>query len=307
MQITLNAQYLKPLLVLLTIALCGCASSPYRVGQPFEADSPTQQALTPDPQIIKGRPHDLLDASDWIWPGSWLGKLLLWDKDIDSHEISACTVAQLERYLQVNQLDQVQVLVNSYSPGNQWRRLFKNKSVGAGWRYTLGILSVSFYTIMPGRFFGGDAYNPYTNTIYLYSDDASVAIHEGGHAKDFASREYKGLHAALYNLPFAALYYEGKATNDALSYHQAYASSDQLREDYRTLYPAYSTYIGGSLTNDLAFGPDRLIALGAVIPGHIAGWIASANVDEKPTQSTAEDPCFYAQPQKNASGVPDSL
>ena len=41
-----------------------------------------------------------------------------------------------------------------------------------------------FYTIFPGRVFGGDRYNPFTNTINLYSDHPSIALHEAAHAKD---------------------------------------------------------------------------------------------------------------------------
>ena len=52
-----------------------------------------------------------------------------------------------------------------------------------------------FYTAFPERIFaafpfigGGDHYNPYTNTINIYSDHRAIVLHEGGHAKDFARR-----------------------------------------------------------------------------------------------------------------------
>jgi hypothetical protein len=278
------------------LLLTGCASNPYEYGTGrTQIDAEFYPKM--DQQIYVGRPIKFLDAADWIWPGSLLGKLLLWNKDIDSHQISSQTIEHLEKYLASNELNNVQVLVNNYSPGNQWKRLFRNRTVGAGWRYTLGMLSVSFYTILPGRFFGGDAYNPYTNTIYLYSDDASIALHEAGHAKDFGRREYKGTNAAVYALPFAALYYEARASNDALGYLRCMRNTEMKKDAYEILYPAYSTYIGGSFS-DISSDPIWLLG---VIPGHIAGQIASMNVvSEESTidsTSTSEDCILLPKPE----------
>lgn len=253
----------------------GCASSPYQYGSPrIEADRERQPDM--EQQFYQGAPSPVLDAADWYWPFSLLGKLLLWDRDVDSHQISDETIDVLKVYLDENELSEVQVLVNTYKPGNQWRRLFRNRSVGAGWRYTLGILSVSFYTILPGRFFGGDAYNPFTNTIYLYSDDPSIALHEGGHAKDFARRKYKGTHAAIYVLPFAALYYEARATNDALGYLQDKRDNEAQAEAYEITYPAYATYASGSFLSGFEY-----FSLLGVIPGHIAGQIQAARTRKR--------------------------
>ncbi len=140
----------------------------------------------------------------------------------------------------------------------------QNKTVGAGWRYTIGAISVLFYTILPGRFFGGDAYNPYTNTIYLYSDIPAVALHEAGHSKDFGRRENKGTHAALYLLPFAPLYYEANATSDALTYLENQSRWKDQQRAYEILYPAYGTYVAG---------------IWGVIPGHIIGRMKASDVE----------------------------
>lgn len=271
-----NASRIPRTLVCITLCislvLSGCATSPYIYGTPRRAEDLPRLPQT-EQQFYQGKPSAILDAADWYWPLSLLGKLLLWDKDVDSHQISSETIAVLDTYLRENELDHVQVLVNTYKPGNQWKRLFANRAVGAGWRYTLGILSVGLYTILPGRFFGGDAYNAYTNTIYLYSDDPSIALHEGGHAKDFSRRKNKGTHAAIYALPLAALYYEAKATNDALGYLQDKQQSEPLAQAYEITYPAYSTYVSGNL-----LARYDLFSLLGVIPGHIAGQIQASKV-----------------------------
>ena len=272
-------------LLLLCLYLAGCASHGYEYGTGrADIDRPLSPQM--EEQVIVGNPHWFWDKSDWIWPGSWLAKLFLWNRNIDSHTISEETIEYLMVYLELNELDNVQVLVNHYSPGNQWSRLVHNRTVSAGWRYTLGVISVSMYTIMPGRFFGGDAYNPYTNTIYLYSDDVSIALHEGGHAKDFNSRRFKGSYAALYILPFAPLYHEAVATNDALSYMLDNEMTEERKDGYRLLHPAYGTYVGASFGG----GYPGISLLGA-IPGHITGNIAAVAVkDRRETQDEEKEP-----------------
>lgn len=258
----------------LTVAfLTGCVSSPYEYGTGrMDIDLPLSPPMKQ--QYYIGEPHAFLDKSDWIWPGSLLAKLILWDASVDSHQISDETIAVLKKYMNDNDLRNVQVLINTYKPGNQWRRLFKNRTVAPGWRYTLGILSVASYTALPGRFFGGDAYNPYTNTIYLYSDNPAIALHEAGHAKDFGRRRLKGTNAFVYTLPLAALYYEAKATNDALSYLEDKMQYGEQGDAYDILYPAYGTYLGGGFAD---FSSEPLAAqLLVVIPAHIAGRIKGA-------------------------------
>lgn len=256
------------------ILFSGCASHTYEYGTGEHGD--TSQSPRMYQQVYQGEPNAFLDASDWYWPPSLIAKLFLWNKNIDSHEVSQETIDELLVYLEKNDLSDVQVLVNTYKPGLQFSRLFKNREVGAGWRYTLGILSATMYTILPGRFFGGDHYNPYTNTISIYSDDAAIALHEGAHAKDFNSRKWKGLNAAIYILPGAALYYEAVATSDALSYLQWECRYDEEKEAYKTLHPAYGTYVGG-LAHTVTGG-----ALIGAIPGHVTGAISAANVEENP-------------------------
>ena len=81
----------------------------------------------------------------------------------------AWTEASILEYLDANGLCNVKVRLNQYAPGGEWSRLVRNGEMPMAWRWTLGMLSVVFYTIIPERVFaglqGGDHYNPYTNTI----------------------------------------------------------------------------------------------------------------------------------------------
>jgi hypothetical protein len=271
----------------LLLLLCGgCASVPYREGVSFEDPRLPAEPVW-EVQIVEGRPNRVLDASDWIWPGSWLGKLVLWDRRVDNHRIGEETKAILERYIAANELHHVKVRLNQYHPRGEFRRIRQNKSMGAGWRYTVGMISWLQYTLLPGRILGGDHYNPYSNTIHLYSDIPAIAVHEGGHAKDFAERKRKGTYAFIYVIPFVNLHHEALASNDALGYLRAHESPELQREGYRLMHPAYGTYLGAN--TGLLF-PDYALPIyaGAVIGGHITGRFTAAGIEAPSREAPSE-------------------
>jgi hypothetical protein len=160
--------------------------------------------------------------------------------------------------------------LNQYHPGEDWKRLAGNKAVGAPWRYTLGTLSVLGETVIPGRVFGGDHFNPYTNTIHIYSDVPAIALHEAGHAKDFARRKWKGTYAFVYGLPFVPLYHESVASSDVVDYLAEVGTRSQRAEAYRILYPAYGTYVGSAAGVALPEYGNPLY-LASVVGGHALG------------------------------------
>jgi len=264
-------------LSLLLLVFCsGCATVPYRYAD--RPESAKVLRLRPDEkQIERGRPNAFVDVLGWIF--GIPSKIILLDSRVDNHRISPQTELALQEYLQRNAVTNVKVRINQYAPGREWSRLVRNKSVGAGWRYTFGVITTLFYTILPGRLFGGDNYNPFTNTINIYSDHKAIAIHEGGHAKDFAPRKWKGSYAFAYMLPLVALYPESLASSDALGYLHDQPSALDEKEAYKILYPAYATYIGGETIQMVGGYP--IIYIAAVIPGHILGRVKAGHVDER--------------------------
>jgi hypothetical protein len=179
-----------------------------------------------------------------------------------------------------NNLRDVKVRFNQYAPLSEWKRLSKNQNINPFVRYFFGSISLVAYTFLPGRLFagtfGGDHYNSFTNTINLYSDIPAVAIHEGGHAKDFSSREKRTAYAAAYAIPFVgALYHEARATDDALNYFAELGDRKQIEESHDVLIPAYSTYVGGAV-GDVVANP---ITIATIIPGHIYGRYKKRDID----------------------------
>ncbi|MDG1895676.1 MAG: hypothetical protein P8J37_12280 [Fuerstiella sp.] len=264
----------------LCTALClfasGCVTAPYRYGASSGYHTSEQLAAVTDTQIERGRRRPIIDGIGWV-----VGipdKIMLWNRRVDNHNISPETEQAIAAYLARNNLTTVKVRLNQYAPGNEWKRLVANKSVGWGWRYTLGTTPWLVETVFTGRLIGGDHYNPFTNTVSIYSDIPAVAMHEGGHAKDFARRYYKGTYAAGYLLPVPPpLWYEPVASNDALSYLRAEGTLADEQPANRILYPAYGTYLGESISTVVpALGKPLYVA--GVLGGHLAGRVQARRI-----------------------------
>lgn len=274
MKSCLRLRRVSAILVVCAIALSGCASTPYSFGSASRYHSSPELAARTEVQMERGRPHKAIDTFGWVW--GIPSKILLWDRRVENHRIDAHTETQLATYLTENELSTVKVRLNQYHPRDDWHRLVANKSVGAGWRYTVGAVSVAVEAILPGRLFGGDHYNPFTDTIHLYSGSPEIALHEAAHAKDFARRKWKGTYAAARILPIVPLIQEAIATSDALGYLEATQTVSAQQEAYEILYPAYGTYVGAEIK---ALGPFGVI-IGA-IGGHAVGQWQSWQLEER--------------------------
>ena len=263
-------------IALLVLAFFG-GCNPLRP-RPIEHDgyrvSP-ELAAWDQPRIRRGKERPIIDTIGWVVGVP--SRFLLWDPRIDNHHITPATEAEVAEYLARNGLDHVAVRLNQYAPLEDWRRLRANKTVGWGYRYTLGTLSVLGEAIFPGRIFGGDHYNPFTATVHVTSDVPAIALHEAAHAKDFARREYPGTYALVYLIPIVPLWHEREATSDVFAYVESRGDPELREEAYRILYPAYGTYVGSSLGYVFPRYTDPLY-VGSVVTGHFAGHRAAIEI-----------------------------
>ncbi len=267
------------LCILLSVALVGCASVPYST--PAVCDEGDRMPLRAgETQIEHGRPNVWVDSLRHYLL-SLPGKIMLLSWRVDAYAVSEETELALVEYLETNNLCHVKVRINQYRVGGEWSRLFRNRNINGFWRYTFGLLSVLFYTIFPGRAFGGDNYNPFTNTINIYSDIDSVALHEGGHAKDWATRKrLRGFYAALRILPLVPLYQEAWATSDALGYLRHRELVSEERAAYPMLWGAYGTYVGGEALRfwDPPIGISYLFQVSVAWTGKLAGFVKGLTI-----------------------------
>jgi hypothetical protein len=250
--------------------LCGsgCATLPYRYGnfRPSDAEPPAEIA------IEYGQPQKTLDNIAWA-TGIW-SRILFMNSGVNKHELSEKTREKLVAYLEENELEDVLVRVNQYDPKGEWRRLRENKRVAPGWRYTVGLVGLAQYSIIPGRIFGGDQYNPFTNSLYINSDVPAIVLHEAAYAKDVHGRPLPGTYAFLNEIPVVSLWRRTMCVNDVLGYAQTNDDWAMERETYRVVYPqmgANSTSLAGAF---IPFWDGIVLTVAGAAAGHATGRIA---------------------------------
>lgn len=250
----------------LALAAAGCASGPYEYGRGWHGDATPVCAAKPNypVEVQYGQPNNVIDGAGWI-----IGiqpKLFLWDRRASNHDVSPETTAAVVSYLQRNGMEDVLVRVNQYDPVGEWERLRENDDVAAGWRYTAGTLTWLQYTLWPGRLSGRDKYNPFTNSVYIYSDIPSLGIQSAAYAKDVHQREFRGPYAAVNQLPVVSLWHETIATEDSLLYYAATGTPQEQDDGRRILYPHYGMCVGGAFDTVVGFGP--IFEFAGAMAGH---------------------------------------
>jgi hypothetical protein len=283
-------------LAIVAVTTLGCAATPYRYGGNFctNNDAPIKPG---ESQIERGRRAPVIDAVGWVV--GLPAKIIFLDHHVSNHDVSPDTELSIKQYLACNGMEKTKVRINEYDPCGEWGRLVDNKSVGWPIRYTVGTLTVAGYTLLPGRIFGWDNYNPFTNSISIYSDVPAIALYQGGHAKDFAQRQYKGTYAAARIVPGVGLWQDSKAANDAISYIYANGNAQNQKEGYRAICPAFA-FSASEPFSALTSVP---LVLPAVAAGHVVGQVKAGSIDNrdvplKPAIETA--PASYSEPIRQA-------
>jgi hypothetical protein len=281
----------------------GCAAAvPYHYGH-FQPDaSPDSPAELAGAQVEFGKPNKTLDRIARVvgLPARIVGL----NKKINNHEVSLETLAKLRTYLDQNDLADVSIYVNCYEPKEQWRRLKENKRIGAGWRYSLGTLNMVGYTLLPGRIFGGDQYNPYTNSLSINSDVPAIALYEAAYAKDVHAHKLPGTYAVFSGLPGIAIFRRSHEVGDVLGYAQAQHDWETERQAYHILYPqvgAETASIAGPVMPIWWAMP--ILGLGGAAAGHVTGRMVAAHRANQIDQASKAEPSADPEPTPAEAGT----
>lgn len=246
------------LVSLMILCSSGCAS--------FNAFDATQRV--PDESvplsIVRGEPNVVLDTTGRLF--GIPNRLAILDRRVDNHDISAETESELTQYMQQNGLNEVLVRVNQYDPIGEWKRLVTNRRIRPFWRATFGTYGMLKYTFLPGRVLGGDWYNPFTDTINLYSDLPEFAISEAAYAADVRSRLNPGAYSSLKEIPFVGLSHETRSTEATLEHFGQLDDQDRYEQARDVLIPNYGADWGGQIASFLPYGT----VIGRIIGGTTA-------------------------------------
>ena len=109
----------------------------------------------------------------------------------------------------------------------------------------------------------------------------SIAIHEMGHVLDFQRRSMPGLYALLRFVPGVALYQEYLASLYAVEHFREHGMRDEEIRAYRVLFPAYSTYLFGTLVDLFPSAATKWVLFPVVAAGHAMGnYFAAQRIEE---------------------------
>jgi hypothetical protein len=192
-----------------------------------------------------GKPNAVVDAA-----GRVIGipsKILMLDWRIKNHNVGEDTQWKLAQYMAANGLASTHVRINEYAALDEWRRLADNDRISPLWRYSVGATRTLAYTLT-GRLFGRDSYNPYTDTIFIYSDIPALAMKQAALAHNVYKRSWPGTYAASQEFPIVAMHQSKRATNEVLNYMKNHGSFEEIGDACGVLYAdygrdwAYSTF-----------------------------------------------------------------
>ena len=250
----------------LLLTSLGCSTFNALEKRSFVNDQQSGQLSGQQVQIQRGRPRPILDAA-----GRFLGfpnRIAIGVNEVDNHAISQATEMEIVNYLEQNGLESVLVRSNQYAPLGELKRMVANDQIRPIWKSTFGTYNLLKYTLLPGRLLGGDWYNPYSNSLHVYSDVPTLAIGRAAYAQDVQTRVNPGAYAAIKDVPFAGLSHETTATQLALQYYED--KPDEIAAAREVLLPSYGASVGGQLASFVPYGE----VVGRVLGGG-AGQIAS--------------------------------
>lgn len=237
------------------------------------------------PRISRGRPSPFVDTFGNVL--ALPNKLLFLTADFESHAIGPEVERDVEAFLDRHELYDVQVRLNEYDPIGELVRLFANGRVNILLRLLIGLPVWLAYTLNIGRVFGGDHYNAFSNSVNLYSNHRSIALHEVGHALDFRNQRWPGLHALWRFVPGVALHQEYVASAHAIAFLRERGDHDEEVRAYRVLFPAYSTYVFGTLVDLFPSAASRWMLFPCIGLGHVVGnWFAQQRIEATQPQLT---------------------
>ena len=231
----------------MSLGLSGCSTfNAYeRVDRPLTSNTYGQV------QVQRGKPRPVIDTLGRVI--ALPNRFALGDPSVDNHKVSPQTETEITNYLEQNGLNSVLVRSNQYAPIDEYKRMVANKKIRPVWKATFGNYNMLKYTLLPGRLTGGDWYNPYSDSLHVYSDNPIVAISRATYAKDLQSRLNPGAYAAVKDVPLAGLGHETTATKMALQYYET-QSPEQYEAAREILYPSLGASYGGQLASFVPYG-----------------------------------------------------
>lgn len=142
----------------------------------------------------------------------------------------------LSKYLKDNKIDNIHISINCYQPLSIWKSIFDNPNTSLVSKLTFGVLSGCIHTIGVNKWFGGDQYDPLSNTLFLSSDDPAIILRTTAEAKDYLARQNPSLYLLsnyLFPLPLKTYDYH----QEAIQYIKENGDNQMVENAFKSLIP----------------------------------------------------------------------
>ena len=215
----LRARTLFLFAIVSMVTASGCIQKTYRYGI---ANQELLANLPQTPNLITiGGNHPRIDSIERTvqYPAKAFRRWFPSSKPVEDPDVLRLQAVQSATdYLDDNGLKGVNIDVREYNPREQWNRLKNNRSISPFWKYTGGTLYHVGYCVLPGRAFGMDSYNGFTNTLSINSTSPSNSLLQAGYVKKLYDQRYPGTYIAANWLPILPLVRDISVASDVLTY-----------------------------------------------------------------------------------------
>jgi len=259
--------------LLLAVGLAGCASDSYRYGQFRPVSAPVPPLV-----VDRGEPHPQFDRMRDVV--EFPRKLFRFGRP-DTRPATAEVEQTVVTYLEKNDLTDVAVEVGEYDPSRQWQRLRENQRVGPLWKYSVGSLTVVGYSLLPGRVFGIDCYNPFTDTLCVNSRNPPQALFEAARAKALRGEQFVGSSVVLSSLPVIRSVADIRQTSDVLSYLRTEEQWELETAAYPELYAGIGKEAVGLAGWFIPFSVGPGLGIGGRLLGSATGRVVASQRNQE--------------------------
>ncbi len=162
-------------------------------------------------------------------------KIIYWNSNMNSGNISDKTIQRVTTFLEENRLSDVGVNVNEYDPIKHIGRVFSNPHTSGLSKYTFGLFSSVSYIFEFNKYLGGrsDYYDYTSNDIHLYSEDPDIALLMGAQALAFNEDDAPSVYSIKQSLPLVGPFIYASQNEDQLEIAASYVDKNDTERVYK--------------------------------------------------------------------------
>lgn len=257
----------------------------------FTARSPEENA-SPSASSQKSK-HAQAKTSAW----EQFKRIFPWNRN-PPEAISDETVQLVRKFVQDENLEDLHIEWRNRDSAQEWKRIKENGRISPVVRYSAGSLHWTLANLRPSFLRPKTHYDPYSDTIYLQSNDAVPILAELAMAKTLRHAVLPGGQAVASNLPVLSIYARVTVAREVQAFARKMDDWELEKQSYRDLYPGLFSGSGVVTAAFVPFYAMPLIGLGGMAVGMVMGEAAIQMREAEIRQAKPEPVQVLREPRK---------